>query len=126
MGYVYIGGLVASFLFILVYVWPAIARLWGPFLIASTIASLVVISFWVSAVSGFNSTNPPQGLSRDAEIVSRWSATAYLLLACVSQWVRFRAISMSHAGYKHWRVVVLLAFVPPVVILPFVLPSGDV
>lgn len=116
LGYVYIGALVTTILILIVYIWPATARLWAPFLIAFIIAFCLVASYWVSVYRGFNSTNPPQGLASELEASFRWAATAYLALACGLQWVRFRATSSGNTAYKHWLVVLLLAPVPPALI----------
>ncbi len=122
LGYLYIGILVASILFLLIYVWPATARLWGPFLLAFSIALFFVASYWVAAPAGFNGTDPLPGLSGDVEFFSRWTATAYLGLACALQWVRRWKMSSGQTGYRHWRVVLLMAFAPPILVLPFVWP----
>lgn len=116
VGYVLIGALVTTILFLMIYVWPATARLWGPFMIAFSKAFFLVTSYWVSAYRGFNATNPPQGLASELEAAFRWGATAYLLLACVLQWVRYRATSSGSTGYKHLRNVLVAAPLPPAVI----------
>jgi hypothetical protein len=113
------GALLIGALLGLLYVWPAFARPGRPFLIAMGMAVATLILFWVSAYVGPIAMEEPRGLGAAIDLAFRGVATGYLVMAAVVQAVRRWAISMDIAGYRHWIVVLLCAFLPPFLIVPF-------
>lgn len=115
LGYVLLG----AFLLVL-YVWPAYARLWRPFAVSMSVAIVTLVLFWVSAFVGPIAMEYPRGLAAAIDLALRAAATAYLMMACALQGVRHWAVANEVTAYRHWVFVVLGAILAPVLIIPFV------
>ena len=113
------GALLIGALLGLLYVWPAFARLGRPLLIAMGMAVATLMLFWVSAYVGPIAMEEPRGLGAAIDLAFRGVATGYVLMAVLVQAIRRWARSADIAGYRHWIVVLIGAFMPPFLIVPF-------
>ena len=113
--YLFLGALV-----VLMYVWPACARLWRPFAFSMGVAMISLVAFWLSAYVGPLAMEEPRGLGATIGIALRVLATGYLIMACAVQGVRLWADSSGLTGYRHWPVVLIGILPPPLVGVAFV------
>ncbi|WP_147450656.1 hypothetical protein [Rhodophyticola porphyridii] len=114
VGVVFLGVLVG-----VLYVWPAYAQPGKTLILAFGVALAALVLFWVSAYVGPIAMEEPRGLGAAIDLAFRGVASGYVVMAAVVQAIRRWAKSMDIGGYRHWIVVLLCAFLPPFLIVPF-------
>lgn len=114
------GYLLLGALFVVIYIWPATARLWRPFAISLSIAFTIVVLLWISAFVGPIAMENPRGLSAAIDIALRAVVSGYLLMACAVQAIRGWAVHTGVSGYRHSILIALGALVPPFLVVSLI------
>jgi len=105
--------LVTLLLFLLLYVWPAVASGRSLTLVAFGVSGIIVMVLWASLFVGPWAMEEPRGLGAAIDFFVRIVASAYLLVAGIVQIIRAAGVSAGYTGHRYWVAVVVGGVIPP-------------